>query len=90
MNPRLQVLLPVLFYLSALFLDHHLFPPAEQHSQYAAAGGQQNDIDGVLPFIALERSAGERRPAFRTEFHAWGRPLFLTQHNADPARNSGG
>jgi hypothetical protein len=89
MKPRLQALLPVLFYLSALFLDHHLFPPAAQYSQYAA-GDQQNDIDGVLPFIALERSAGERRPAFRTEFHAWGRPLFLTQHNADPARNSGG
>ena len=56
MKPRLQALLPVLFYLSALFLDHHLFPPAAQYSQYAA-GDQQNDIDGVLPFIALERSA---------------------------------
>ena len=36
MKPRLQALLPVLFYLSALFLDHHLFPPAVQYSQYAA------------------------------------------------------
>ena len=89
MNPRPQALLPVLFYLSALFPGRRLFPPVVQYSQYAA-GDQQNDIDGVLPFIALERSAGERRPAFRTEFHAWGRPLFLTQHNADPARNSGG
>ena len=40
--------MPVLFYLSDLFLDHHLFPPAAQYSQYAA-GDQQNDIDGVLP-----------------------------------------
>ena len=58
--------------------------------EIARADSEIARIDGVLPFIALERSAGERRPAFRTEFHAWGRPLFLTQHNADPARNSGG
>ena len=89
MKPRLQALLPVFVYYSALFPGRRLFPPVEQHPQHAA-GDQQNDIDGVLPFIALERSAGERRPAFRTEFHAWGRPLFLTQHNAGPARNSGG
>ena len=40
MKPRLQALLPVLFYLSALFPGRRLFPPAKQHSQHAAAGGQ--------------------------------------------------
>ena len=40
MKPRLQALLPVLFYLSALFPGRRLFPPVEQHSQHAAAGGQ--------------------------------------------------
>ena len=37
---RPQALLPVLFYLSALFPGRRLFPPVEQHSQHAAAGSQ--------------------------------------------------
>ena len=40
MKPRLQALLPVFVYYSALFPGRRLFPPVEQHPQHAAAGGQ--------------------------------------------------
>ena len=45
---RPQALLPVLFYLSALFLGRRLFPPVKQHSQHAAAGGSIRLIHSIM------------------------------------------
>ena len=56
---RPQALLPVLFYLSALFPGRRLFPPVEQHSQHARrrkpASGRSTALDYCCP-----RSAGFR------------------------------
>lgn len=58
---RPQALLPVLFYLSALFPGRRLFPPVEQHSQHAAAGGQhQADPQRHIAAVPSLGAAGSR------------------------------